>query len=100
MAGAIDDDGETFADARDHFSPPPATDNMVPMSSMGGAAATEEGAFGTQLVSGVGRPRPIMLNYARKAKNVDVRLLKDNIWTGMGLEKVCLTIPLNVQYIY
>lgn len=85
MVGGMDDDGETFADARDHFSPPPS-DNMVPMSSM--PPPTEEGAFGTQLVTGVGRTRPIMLNYARKAKNVDVRLLKDNLWTGMDLEKV------------
>ncbi|KAF9730543.1 hypothetical protein PMIN04_009971 [Paraphaeosphaeria minitans] len=85
VIGGMDDDGETFADARDHFSPPPS-DNMVPMSSM--PPPTEEGAFGTQLVTGVGRTRPIMLNYARKAKNVDVRLLKDNLWTGMGLEKI------------
>lgn len=88
MAGAIDDDGETFADARDHFSPPPTSDNLVPMSSMGGAVATEEGAFGTQLVTQIGKPRPIMLNYARVAKKVDIKRLKDELWNGIGFEGV------------
>ncbi|KAL1595670.1 hypothetical protein SLS60_009359 [Paraconiothyrium brasiliense] len=88
MLGAMDDDGETFADARDHFSPPPTSDNLVPMSSMGTAIATKEGAFGEQLVTQIGRPRPIMLNYARQAKKVDVKRLKENLWTGMGLEDI------------
>lgn len=87
MAGGMDDDDEPFADARDHFSPPPA-DNPVPASSMEGATTTEEGAFGTQLVPQVGRARPVMLNYVRVAKQVDVKRLKDELWNGIGFEGV------------
>jgi condensin complex subunit 2 len=32
------------------------------------------------------RVRPIFVNYARKAKRVDVRLLKENIWKELALE--------------
>lgn len=89
MAGGMDDEGETFADARDHFSPPPTSDNPMPTASMDGAVATEEGAFSTQLVPHVGRSRPVMLNYARVAKKVDVKRLKDEVWKGIGFEGVC-----------
>ena len=31
------------------------------------------------------RVRPEFVNYARRAKRVDVRRLKDNIWKGLGI---------------
>jgi len=31
------------------------------------------------------RVRPDIVNYARRAKRVDVRKLKDNIWTGLSI---------------
>ena len=31
------------------------------------------------------RVRPELVNYARRAKRVDVRKLKDNIWKGLGI---------------
>ena len=31
------------------------------------------------------RVRPEFVNYARRAKRVDVRKLKDNIWTGLSI---------------
>lgn len=88
MAGGMDDEGETFADARDHFSPPPSTDNLAPTTSIEGAVSTDEAAFGTQLVTQVGRSRPVMLSYARVAKKVDVKRLKDELWNGIGFEGV------------
>lgn len=95
MAGGMDDDDEPFADARDHFSPPPPGTNPAPTSTMEGThPADESAAFGTQLVQQVGRTRPVMLNYARTAKQVDVRKLKDNLWTGVGFEGVC-SFPLS-----
>ncbi|KAF1965028.1 barren [Bimuria novae-zelandiae CBS 107.79] len=88
MAGAMDDDGETFADAEDHFPPATTTDNPVPTSSMEGDVPTEEGAFGTQLVPQIGRFRPMMLNYAKVDKKVDIKRLKDEIWKGIGFDGI------------
>lgn len=34
----------------------------------------------------VKRARPVFVNYARKAKRVDVRMLKENIWKELALE--------------
>jgi condensin complex subunit 2 len=89
MAGVpIDDDGETFADARDHFSPP-AEDGPALVPSIDGAVVgTGEGAFGTQLVTQSRRFRPEYVQYARVAKKVDVKRLKDELWKGIGFEEV------------
>ena len=97
FAGGIpddDDDDENgpagFTDAREMLSPPPSTD--------GGALATQTesqdpqtqsnmlpGSFGLQLVTQGGRRlRPEYVNYARVAKKVDVRRLKENMWMGMS----------------
>ncbi|KAF2707132.1 barren [Pleomassaria siparia CBS 279.74] len=85
--GGMDDDDEDFADARDHFSPPadegmglaPPTDAMFP--------GTQEGAFGTQLVTQSRRFRPEYVQYARVAKKVDVRRLKEELWRGIGFKE-------------
>lgn len=44
------------------------------------------GSFGSQLVTGAGgrRIRPEYVNYARVAKKVDVRQLKEKMWAGMS----------------
>ena len=94
-----DDDMDEFADAREHFTPGP--DGMV---QGGGGMMTEVGmtgafggltvtnpadlAFGTMLVTQNRRVRPEYVQYARVAKKVDVRRLKEEIWKGMGLEKL------------
>lgn len=88
FAGGIDDDDDDFADARDHFSPPAEGDAM----DVDGAAplSSQEGAFGDQLVTQSRRLRPEYVQYARVAKKVDVRRLKEEIWRGLALEEVCL----------
>lgn len=90
---------EGFMDAREMLSPPPESqtqhanlldddntqrdpDTQLPTSSQ-----TEmlPGSFGSQLVTQGGRRlRPEYVNYARTAKKVDVRRLKENMWKGMA----------------
>nr|pir condensin complex component cnd2 related protein [imported] - Neurospora crassa [Neurospora crassa] len=99
-----DMDEEVFADARDHFSPGPG-------GTQGDGAAGKEGtagltmdvgmtgafngltvtnpadlAFGTMLVTQSRRVRPEYVQYARRAKKVDVRRLKEELWRGMGMD--------------
>ncbi|KAK5092483.1 hypothetical protein LTR70_005444 [Exophiala xenobiotica] len=98
-----DDGGEQpgFVDAREMLSPPPdgvpATQNITdvlegsqdPPDSQQPTASQAEmnmlpGSFGSQLVTQQGRRlRPEYVNYARTAKKVDVRALKENMWKGM-----------------
>lgn len=95
VGGILDDDDDdengpaAFTDAREMLSPPhsstdaPAAgpDSQVPQSQ------TEmlPGSFGSQLVTQGGRRlRPEYVNYARVAKKVDVRRLKENMWRGMS----------------
>jgi condensin complex subunit 2 len=95
MAGGMDDDDYIeFADARDHFSPGVEDrgqgDGMPGMDTIlnGGMTQTTEGegAFGTQLVTQSRRLRPEYVQYARVAKKVDVRRLKEELWKGMGID--------------
>jgi condensin complex subunit 2 len=88
--GMDDDDDMEFADAQDHFS----------LSGEGGVrgglgenetvtmtvAEDAQTAFGTQLVTKSRRLRPEYVQYARVAKKVDVRRLKEELWKGMGIE--------------
>jgi condensin complex subunit 2 len=94
--GMDDDDDMQFADARDHFSPG-AEDrgadggmdgitNVLNGGMMGSQGTDREGAFGTQLVTQSRRMRPEYVQYARVAKKVDVRRLKEEMWRGMGIE--------------
>ncbi|PGG99085.1 condensin complex subunit 2 [Blastomyces parvus] len=95
-----DDDNMPFADAREAFSPV-MDPNARPSTSAGEAgglsgltallhaAATPggglAGGFGSQLVTQGGRRiRPEYVAYARVAKKVDVRRLKEEMWKGMG----------------
>jgi condensin complex subunit 2 len=94
MAGGIDDDDDMeFADARDHFSPGAEERGAAGMGGIndvlnGGMtqAMDGEGAFGAQLVTQSRRLRPEYVQYARVAKKVDVRRLKEELWKGMGIE--------------
>ena len=88
FAGAMDDDDvDDFADARDHFSPPVEGGEAMDIDAVAGAPVPE-GAFGTQLVTQSRRLRPEYVQYARVAKKVDVRRLKEEIWRGLAYEEV------------
>lgn len=86
------DDDEDFADARETFSPDLEGDAGVGRQGVAGALigteGSQEGAFGTQLVTQSRRLRPEYVQYARVAKKVDVRRLKEEMWKGIGLEEV------------
>lgn len=76
FGGLPDVDEDDFADARDHFSP--QAENGV----------SADGPFGAQLVTQSRRLRPEYVQYARVAKKVDVRRLKEEIWRGLAIEEV------------
>lgn len=88
-----DDDGMEFADARDHFSPGAEdlangrADTITNiLNGIPAGANMDETAFGTQLVTQSRRVRPEYVQYARVAKKVDVRRLKEEIWKGLGVQ--------------
>ncbi|KAM4054892.1 condensin complex subunit 2 domain-containing protein [Hirsutella rhossiliensis] len=92
-----DDDDPEFADAREHMSP--GIEGEAGMAGVAGLTAllggetypftqTMGGAFGTSLVTQTRRVRPEYVQYARKAKKVDVRRLKEEIWKSMALDKL------------
>ena len=94
--GPPDDDDDDFADARENFSPGVEGEAGEGQSGFAGVLAgaeSQEGAFGTQLVTQSRRLRPEYVQYARVAKKVDVRRLKEEMWKGIGFEQV--TTPLN-----
>lgn len=89
--GEVDD--EEFADAREHFSPGVADDVDAAGAGLQGAGidgilagGTQDGAaaFGANLVAQSRRLRPEYVQYARVAKKVDVRRLKEEMWRGIG----------------
>ena len=86
-------DDDEFADAREAFSPVLGEDAPFETQSIAdaliGTEGSHEGAFGTQLVTQSRRMRPEYVQYARVAKKVDVRKLKEEMWRGIGLEEVC-----------
>lgn len=93
--GPLNDDDE-FADARDHFSPPPQ-DGPEAMQSLDGALPSSQAdAYGAQLISQSRRFRPEYVQYARVAKKVDVKRLKDELWNGIGFEDVSTLVVKNI----
>ncbi|KAL8768109.1 MAG: hypothetical protein Q9209_005572 [Squamulea sp. 1 TL-2023] len=88
--GGGDEDG--FADAREAFSPDADGDPGVRSQGLDGTLyhinGSQEGTFGTQLVTQSRRLRPEYVQYARVAKKVDVRRLKQEMWRGIGFDKV------------
>jgi condensin complex subunit 2 len=98
--GMLDDDNDEFADARDHFSPSaeaPVTEALG-ITTMFDAGMTM-GGFGTQLVTSTRRLRPDYVQYARVAKKVDVRRLKEELWKGLGYPETqeVIYIPVSVM---
>ncbi|KAF2831853.1 barren [Ophiobolus disseminans] len=85
--GPIDEDDD-FADARDHFSPPPMDGPEATQPMDGVLPSSQEDAFGAQLVTQSRRFRPEYVQYARVAKKVDVKRLKDELWRGIGLDDI------------
>lgn len=94
MAGGIDDDDDEFADAREAFSP--GADEVDAAGPVGAGidsvAGPQEpgaggGAFGANLVAQSRRMRPEYVQYARVAKKVDMRRLKEQMWRGIGFEQ-------------
>ena len=87
--GGPPDDEEDFADAREAFSPGAEGDAGTQTQSMAGVlAGSQEGAFGSQLVTQNRRLRPEYVQYARTATKVDVRRLKEEMWKGIGFSEV------------
>ncbi|KAG8525414.1 uncharacterized protein KY384_009058 [Bacidia gigantensis] len=80
--GPPDDDDE-FADAKEVLSP---HEDGRPTPEVHDPADTQSGAFGTQLVTQNRRVRPEYVQYARVAKKVDVRRLKEEMWKGIGFQ--------------
>ncbi|KAH9878318.1 hypothetical protein IAQ61_001589 [Plenodomus lingam] len=85
MPGPMDDDDD-FADARDHFSPPPEGAAGAMQSLDGALPSSQQDAYGAQLVPTGRNFRPQYVQYARVAKKVDVKRLKDELWKGIGFE--------------
>ncbi|EXJ64894.1 hypothetical protein A1O7_01233 [Cladophialophora yegresii CBS 114405] len=96
------DDGQAFMDAREMLSPQPESQQQPnifdALNGQDEEAISQHrdsqapnsqpdllpGSFGSQLVTQAGkRLRPEYVNYARTAKKVDVRRLKENMWKGM-----------------
>ncbi|KAI1827958.1 condensin complex subunit 2/barren [Xylaria intraflava] len=92
--GMLDDDDDEFADARDHFSP---SAEAPPTGTLGITAMLDGGmtmgGFGTQLVTSTRRLRPEYVQYARVAKKVDVRRLKEELWKGLALPEAAEQDP-------
>ena len=53
--------------------------------------------FGDRLVAQSKRSRPEYVQYARVAKKVDVRRLKEEMWRGIGFEEVIYAFFLNLK---
>ena len=89
---------EEFADAREAFSPELGGDAGFESQDIAGVLigteGCQEGAFGTQLVTQNRRLRPDYVQYARVAKKVDVRRLKEEMWRGIGFQEVGDFYPL------
>lgn len=89
IAPMDDDYEEEFADARENFSPPLEGEDGAPAAIDDVLNGNQDGAFGTQLVTQSRKLRPEYVQYARVAKKVDVRRLKEEMWRGIGYEQVC-----------
>ena len=85
---------DDFADAREVLTPLPDSQGQPAGAGIDGLLAgtqSQEGAFGTQLVTQTRRLRPEYVQYARTATKVDVRRLKEEMWRGIGFE-VCILL--------
>ncbi|KAI9747936.1 MAG: hypothetical protein M1815_003744 [Lichina confinis] len=83
--GLPDDDDDDFVDARDNFRDADGKEGVGGGADPPGSSGPD-GGYGNQLVTQGRRLRPEYVQYARVAKKVDVRRLKEEMWKGMGLE--------------
>lgn len=74
------DDGPGFDDIYDGDG-----DGLPSAAAMGVDADAGERDLLAEVQGGSRRVRPEMVNYARRAKRVDVRKLKENIWKGLDI---------------
>lgn len=83
--GMPEDDDE-FADAREAFSPSEEleTNHHEGVGDFPTPGTRDGQGFGAQLVTKSNRSRPEYVQYAKIAKKVDVRRLKEEIWRGIG----------------
>ncbi|KAF8475726.1 condensin complex subunit 2/barren [Kalaharituber pfeilii] len=65
-----------------------AAGSIITSSSALPFPSTQEIAMGSQLVAASRRVRPEYVQYAKVAKKVDVRRLKENIWKQLGMDMV------------
>lgn len=86
-----DEEEEQFVDARDHQSPPAEGAPGLSQGLDGVLLGTQEGAFSTQPGGENRQFRPEYLQYARRAKKVNVKRLKDELWRGIGFDEVSIT---------
>lgn len=84
-AGAADDDDD-FADAQEMLPPADAFDAAQSGGTNSLPPSSQETAFGSNLITQSRRMRPEYVQYARVAKKVDVRRLKEEMWRGIGFE--------------
>ncbi|KAL9042747.1 MAG: hypothetical protein Q9180_000364 [Flavoplaca navasiana] len=91
VPGGDPGDDDDFADARETFSPDeeggPSVSVQGIIGTLSNTNSSQEEAFGTQLVTQTRRLRPEYVQYARVAKKVDVRRLKEEMWRGIGFDK-------------
>ncbi|QRV88845.1 condensin complex subunit 2 [Ceratobasidium sp. AG-Ba] len=72
-----------FNDDDDGDDPPGFDDGGMPLEGMASNMEEEDLIAATQ--GTLKRVRPEHINYTKRAKRVDVRMLKDNIWKGLGI---------------
>ena len=80
VAPDLPGDEDEFENAREAFSPPHDSSNAT------GNAMYQQGPFGSQLIAQGRKAKPEYVQYAKSAKRVDVRQLKEQVWTGIEKE--------------
>lgn len=89
--GMDDDDEADFADAQERLTSntdgQPLTEGVIE-SIVPEGASQPDGGFGSQLVTQSRRLRPEYVQYAKVAKKVDVRRLKEEMWRDIGFTAV------------
>ena len=90
-----DDDDDDFENALEDLTN--AAENLDQASSQNNAldpTDTPDEPFGSRLLTHGRKCRPDYVQYAKSAKKVDVRQLKEELWKGIGNSEVCYTVKL------
>lgn len=105
--GLADDDDDDFAEAREMLSPDlndPNSQQPTTFDQNGNPIIVTDATdnktleFGSQLVTSNRRVRPEYVQYARVAKKVDVRKLKESLWRGMEFESIDLVCCISYSH--